>query len=48
MKSIATDTYDFEHLVTDGYAHVDKTDMPWQLANGKNKIIKGLAEAAAW
>ena len=27
MKPIATDNYDFERLITDGYAYVDKTDM---------------------
>ena len=25
MKPIATDNYDFERLITDGYAYVDKT-----------------------
>ena len=27
MKPIATDNYDFERLITDGYVHVGKTDM---------------------
>ena len=36
MQSIATDTYDFEDLITGGYAYVDKTDMLWKLANGKD------------
>ena len=39
MKSIATDTYDFEGLITGGYVYVDKTDMLWQLANGKNGVL---------
>ena len=36
MKSIATDNYDFKSLIESGYAYVDKTDMLWKLANGKN------------
>jgi len=36
MQSIATDTYDFENLITGGYAYVDKTNMLWKLANGKD------------
>ena len=39
MKPIATDNYDFERLVTDGYAYVDKTDMLWKLANGRNGTL---------
>ena len=39
MKPIATDNYDFERLITDGYAYVDKTDMLWKLANGKNGTL---------
>ena len=39
MKPIATDNYDFERLVTGGYAYVDKTDMLWKLANGKNGTL---------
>ena len=39
MKPIATDNYDFERLIADGYAYVDKTDMLWQLANGKNGTL---------
>ena len=34
-----TDNYDFERLITDGYAYVDKTDMLWKLANGRNGIL---------
>ena len=26
MKALATDNYDFERLITDGYAYVDKAD----------------------
>ena len=36
MKPIATDNYDFERLITEGYAYVDKTDMLWKMANGRN------------
>ena len=32
MKTLATGNYDFERLITDGYAYVDKTDMLWNLA----------------
>ena len=39
MKPIATDNYDFERLIADGYAYVDKTDMLWKLANGKNGTL---------
>ena len=39
MKPIATDNYDFERLIKDGYAYVDKTDMLWKLANGKNGTL---------
>ena len=39
MKPIATDNYDFERLITDGYAYVDKTDMLWKLANGRNGTL---------
>ncbi len=39
MKPIATDNYDFERLVTDGYTYVDKTDRLWKLANGKNGTL---------
>ena len=39
MKPIATDNYDFERLITDGYTYVDKTDMLWKLANGKNGTL---------
>ena len=39
MKSIATDNYDFERLITDGYAYVDKTDMLWKLANGRSGTL---------
>ena len=39
MKPIATDNYDFERLVTDGYAYIDKTDMLWTLANGRNGTL---------
>ena len=39
MKPIATDNYDFERLITDGYIYVDKTDMLWKLANGKNGTL---------
>ena len=39
MKFIPTDTYDFERLITDGYAYVDKTDMLWRLANGKTGVL---------
>ena len=39
MKSIATDNYDFEGLIADGYSYVDKTDMLWKLANGKNGTL---------
>jgi hypothetical protein len=27
MKPIATDTYNFERLMTDGYTYVDKTEV---------------------
>ena len=39
MKALATDNYDFERLITDGYAYVDKTDMLWKLANGRNGTL---------
>ena len=39
MRTLATDNYDFERLITDGYAYVDKTDMLWKLANGKNGTL---------
>ena len=39
MKPIATDNYDFERLITDGYSYVDKTDMLWKLANGRNGTL---------
>jgi len=39
MKSIATDNYDFKTLIENGYAYVDKTDMLWRLANGKNGTL---------
>ena len=39
MKPIATANYDFERLVTDGFAYVDKTDMLWRLACGKNGTL---------
>ena len=39
MKPIATDNYDFERLIADGYAYVDKTDILWRLANGKNGTL---------
>ncbi len=39
MKPIATDNYDFGRLITDGYAYIDKTDMLWRLANGKNGTL---------
>ena len=39
MKPIATDNYDFERLITDGYAYVDKTDLLWKLANGRNGTL---------
>ena len=39
MKPIATDNYDFERLIKDGYAYVDKTDMLWKLANGRNGTL---------
>ncbi len=39
MKSIATDNYDFKTLIENGYVYVDKTDMLWKLANGKNGTL---------
>ena len=39
MKSLATDNYDFKTLIENGYAYVDKTDMLWKLANGKNGTL---------
>ena len=39
MKSIATDNYDFKTLIENGYAYVDKTDMLWKLANGRNGTL---------
>ncbi len=39
MKSIATDNYDFGRLIADGYVYIDKTDMLWRLANGKNGTL---------
>ena len=39
MKSIATDNYDFKSLIENGYVYVDKTDMLWKLANGKNGTL---------
>ncbi len=39
MKPIATDNYDFERLITDGYVYVDKSDMLWKLANGRNGTL---------
>ena len=44
MKSIATDNYDFERLITDGYAYVDKADMLWRLANGNNGTLFFIVE----
>lgn len=35
MKTIPTDNYDFERLISDGCAYVDKTDLLWRIANGK-------------
>ena len=39
MKPIATANYDFEKLINDGCVYVDKTDMLWKLANGKNGTL---------
>ena len=39
MKSVATDNYDFKTLIESGYAYVDKTDMLWKLANGRNGTL---------
>ena len=39
MKQLATDNYDFARLINDGYVYVDKTDMLWRLANGKNGTL---------
>ena len=39
MKSLATDNYDFKTLIENGYAYVDKTDMLWKLANGRNGTL---------
>ena len=39
VKPIATDNYDFGRLIADGYVYVDKTDMLWRLANGKNGTL---------
>ena len=39
MKTIATDNYDFKTLIENGYVYVDKTDMLWKLANGKNGTL---------
>ena len=39
MKPIATDNYDFGRLINDGYAYIDKTDLLWKLANGKNGTL---------
>ena len=33
MNSIATDTYNFERLITDGYIYVDKTEVLYPLIN---------------
>ena len=33
MKPIATDTYNFERLMTDGYTYVDKTEVLYPLVN---------------
>ena len=33
MKPIATDTYNFERLMTDGYTYVDKTAVLYPLIN---------------
>ena len=33
MKPIATDTYNFERLITDGYTYVDKTEVLYPLIN---------------
>ena len=33
MKPIATDTYNFERLMTDGYTYVDKTEVLYPLIN---------------
>ena len=33
MKPIATDTYNFERLMTDGYTYVDKTKVLYSLVN---------------
>lgn len=41
MKPMATDNYDLERLITDGYAYVDKTDMLWKLANGSTVAKRG-------
>ena len=35
MKPIATDTYNFERLITDGYTYVDKTKVLYPLVNKK-------------
>ena len=39
VKTIATDNYDFKTLIENGYVYVDKTDMLWKLANGKNGTL---------
>ena len=39
MKPISTDNYDFKRLTTEGYAYIDKTDMLWKLANGRNGAL---------
>ena len=33
MKAIATDTYNFEGLITQGYTYVDKTEVLYPLIN---------------
>ena len=35
MKPIATDTYNFEGLITQGYTYVDKTEIFYLLKNKK-------------
>ena len=42
MKSIATDNYDFKTLIENGYVYVDKTDMLWKMANGRNGTLVGI------
>jgi hypothetical protein len=51
VKPIATDTYNFERLMTDGYTYVDKTEVLYPLINksiGRNRGGDGGRRDEEW